>query len=53
VVLVLAMETTGFYTANWGLTAAYALLMALPVVIVFVILQRALLRGALAGAGND
>ena len=32
--------TTGFYTANWGLTAAYALLMALPVVIVFVILQR-------------
>jgi multiple sugar transport system permease protein len=51
--MVLAMETTGFYTANWGLTAAYALLMALPVVIVFVILQRALLRGALAGAGND
>ena len=41
------------YTANWGLTAAYALLMALPVVIVFVILQRMLLRGALAGAGND
>jgi len=51
--MVLAMETTGFYTANWGLTAAYALLMALPVVIVFVILQRVLLRGALAGAGND
>ena len=51
--MVLAMETTGFYTANWGLTAAYALLMALPVVIVFVILQRMLLRGALAGAGND
>ncbi len=51
--MVLAMETTGFFTANWGLTAAYALLMAMPVVVVFVILQRALLRGALAGAGDD
>ena len=51
--MVLAMETTGFYTANWGLTAAHALLMTLPVVVVFVILQRALLRGALAGAGDD
>lgn len=51
--MVLAMEVTGFYTANWGLTAAHALLMALPVVIAFVILQRVLLRGALAGAGDD
>jgi arabinogalactan oligomer/maltooligosaccharide transport system permease protein len=51
--MVLAMETTGFFTANWGLTAAHGLLMAVPVVIVFVILQRALLRGALAGAADD
>lgn len=51
--MVLAMETTGFFTANWGLTAAYGLLMAIPVVIVFVLLQRALLRGALAGAADD
>jgi ABC-type glycerol-3-phosphate transport system permease component len=51
--MVLAMETTGFFTSNWGLTAAYGLLMAIPVVVVFVILQRALLRGALAGAVDD
>lgn len=51
--MVLAMETTGFFTANWGLTAAYGLLMAVPVVIVFLVLQRALLRGALAGAIDD
>jgi ABC-type glycerol-3-phosphate transport system permease component len=51
--MVLAMETTGFFTANWSLTAAYGLLMAIPVVIVFVVLQRLLLRGALAGALDD
>ena len=51
--MVLAMETTGFFTANWSLTAAYGLLMAIPVVIVFVLLQRLLLRGALAGALDD
>jgi len=51
--MVLAMETTGFFTANWSLTAAYGLLMAIPVVIVFVLLQRLLLRGALAGAADD
>jgi ABC-type glycerol-3-phosphate transport system permease component len=51
--MVLAMETTGFFTANWSLTAAYGLLMAVPVVIVFVLLQRLLLRGALAGAADE
>ncbi len=51
--MVLAMETTGFFTANWSLTAAYGLLMAVPVVVVFVVLQRFLLRGALAGAMDD
>ena len=51
--MVLAMETTGFFTANWSLTAAYGLLMAIPVVIAFVVLQRLLLRGALAGALDD
>lgn len=51
--MVLAEAQTGFYSANWGLTAAHALLMTIPVVIVFVVLQRVLLRGALAGALTD
>jgi ABC-type glycerol-3-phosphate transport system permease component len=51
--MVLAEAQTGFYSANWGLTAAHALLMTIPVVIVFVVLQRVLLRGAMAGALTD
>jgi len=51
--MVLAEAQTGFYSANWGLTAAHALLMTAPVVVLFVVLQRALLRGALAGAVGD
>jgi ABC-type glycerol-3-phosphate transport system permease component len=51
--MVLAEAQTGFYSANWGLTAAHALLMTWPVVVVFLVLQRALLRGAMAGAGAD
>jgi len=51
--MVLAEAQTGFYSANWGLTAAHALLMTAPVVVLFIVLQRALLRGALAGAVGD
>ncbi len=51
--MVLAEAQTGFYSANWGLTAAHALLMTVPVVVLFIVLQRALLRGALAGAVGD
>ena len=51
--MILAEATTGFYTSNWPATAAYALLMAVPVVIVFIILQRALLAGSLAASDTD
>jgi ABC-type glycerol-3-phosphate transport system permease component len=51
--MILAEATTGFYTSNWSATAAYALLMAIPVVVVFVLLQRALLQGALAASDAD
>ena len=51
--MVLAEAQTGFFSANWGLTAAHALLMTWPVVVIFLVLQRALLRGAMAGAGAD
>lgn len=51
--MILAEATTGFYTSNWPATAAYALLMAIPVVIIFVVLQRALLQGSLAASNVD
>lgn len=51
--MILAEATTGFFTSNWPATAAYALLMTIPVVIVFMVLQRALLRGALAASETD
>jgi ABC-type glycerol-3-phosphate transport system permease component len=51
--MILAEATTGFYTSNWSATAAYALLMAIPVVIVFMILQRALLGTSLAATATD
>ena len=51
--MILAEATTGFYTSNWSATAAYALLMAIPVVIVFMILQRALLGTSLATTTTD
>lgn len=51
--MILAEATTGFYTGNWSATAAYALLMAIPVVLVFIVLQRALLDTALAGTTPD
>lgn len=51
--MILAEATTGFYTSNWSATAAYALLMAIPVVIVFMVLQRALLDTSLSTAATD
>ena len=51
--MILAEATTGFYTSNWSATAAYALLMAIPVVLVFMVLQRALLDTSLATAATD
>jgi ABC-type glycerol-3-phosphate transport system permease component len=51
--MVLAMATTGFFTSNWSGTAAHALLMSVPVIVVFLVLQRALLRSSLLGAGGD
>jgi len=53
----LAMELAGaqigFYATNWGPTAAHALLMTAPVVVVFLVLQRLLLRGSLAATATD
>src|SRR4029079_14497407 len=51
--MILAEATTGFYPSNWSATAAYALLMAIPVVIVLIVLQRALLQGSLAASETD
>jgi ABC-type maltose transport system permease subunit len=51
--MILAEATTGFYTSNWSATAAYALLMAIPVVIAFMVLQRALLSTSLATTATD
>jgi ABC-type glycerol-3-phosphate transport system permease component len=51
--MILAEATTGFYTSNWSATAAYALLMAIPVVVIFIVLQRALLGTTLAATATD
>jgi len=48
--MVLADAQVGFYTPNWGQTAAHALLMTLPLVAIFLVLQRWLLRASLATA---
>jgi ABC-type glycerol-3-phosphate transport system permease component len=53
----LAMELAGaqigFYATEWGPTAAHALLMTIPVVLVFLALQRLLLRANLASTATD
>jgi arabinogalactan oligomer / maltooligosaccharide transport system permease protein len=51
--MILAQATTGFFTSNWAGTAAHALLMTIPVVVIFLVLQRALLRSSLTGTGTD
>lgn len=51
--MVLAAAQTGFFTTNWSGTAAHALLMIVPVVVIFLVLQRALLRSSLTGTSTD
>jgi ABC-type glycerol-3-phosphate transport system permease component len=51
--MVLATAQVGIFSTNWGQTAAHALLMTLPVVIIFVALQRLLLKGSLVGSASD
>jgi ABC-type glycerol-3-phosphate transport system permease component len=48
--MVLTAAQTGFFTSNWSGTAAHALLMTIPVVVIFIVLQRALLRNTLVAA---
>ncbi len=51
--MILASAQEGFYQPDWGATAAHALLMTVPVVALFVGLQRILLRTTLAGTATD
>jgi ABC-type glycerol-3-phosphate transport system permease component len=51
--MVLATAQVGIFSTNWGQTAAHALLMTLPVVIIFLALQRLLLKGSLVGSASD
>ncbi len=48
--MALAGQEAGFYGGQWGRTAALSLLAALPVVAVFLVLQRVLLRASLTPA---
>jgi ABC-type glycerol-3-phosphate transport system permease component len=50
--MALAGQEAGFYGGQWGRTAALALLAALPVVAVFLVLQRVLLRASLTTAAD-
>ena len=45
--------TTGVFTTDWSGTAANALWMTAPVVVIFLVLQRALLRSSLTTTGAD
>lgn len=51
--MVLAVGRIGGFDQEWGVTAAHALLMTIPVVVVFLALRRALLRGSLVGTAAD
>ena len=51
--MVLATGQTGVFEAYWGQTAAHALLMVIPIVVIFVVLQRMLLKGSLVGSASD
>jgi multiple sugar transport system permease protein len=51
--MILNSASDGFFTPEWVLTAAHALLMTIPVVILFAILQRALLRSSLLGSATE
>jgi ABC-type glycerol-3-phosphate transport system permease component len=51
--MVLATAQVGIFSTNWSQTAAHALLMTVPVVIIFLALQRLLLKGSLVGSASD
>jgi arabinogalactan oligomer / maltooligosaccharide transport system permease protein len=51
--MALAGAQTAFYTPNWGPMAAHAILMTIPVVVIVLVLQRALLGAALPGSSDD
>jgi ABC-type glycerol-3-phosphate transport system permease component len=51
--MVLAGAQTAFYLPNWGPMAAHAILMTVPVVIVVLALQRALLGASLPGTADE
>jgi ABC-type glycerol-3-phosphate transport system permease component len=51
--MILTTASSGIYSTNWGAVAAHALLMAAPVIVIVVVLQRVLLRGALLGSSAD
>lgn len=46
-------ETAGFFGQGWSLAAALAVLMSLPVVIIFVLLRRYLLEGVTLGMVHE
>lgn len=51
--MVLAAGQGGVFEAYWGQTAAHTLLMIAPVVVIFVTLQRLLLKGSLVGSASE
>ena len=51
--MVLAAGQGGVFEAYWGQTAAHTLLMTIPVVVIFLTLQRLLLKGSLVGSASD
>jgi ABC-type glycerol-3-phosphate transport system permease component len=51
--MVLATGQTSIFEAYWGQTAAHALLMVIPIVVIFLVLQRMLLKGSLVGSASD
>ena len=51
--MILATDSSGVFSTAGGETAAHALLMTVPVVIIVVALQRLLLRGSLVGSAAD
>ena len=51
--MVLAAGQGGVFEAYWAQTAAHTLLMTVPVVVIFLTLQRLLLKGSLVGSASD
>ena len=51
--MVLATGTTNIFEPHWAQSAAHALLMVIPIAVIFVVLQRLLLKGSLVGSASD